>query len=155
MNIYYNGRNSRVEISEIYHPVHLMVHARFDDGYENIFFTDVESGRWTEQDLGFTELAGLIGEKYKSGSKGKKSVFRKLKWHFSIVDGKPVHFAYNNYSFSSLRVFEIFSPNRRYLFAMVCISRTEWKVLKIPGDFIYDNDLIINLTRILEPHLGY
>ncbi len=155
MYIYYNGSNTRVEISEIYHPVHLMFHAKFGDGYENIFFTDVESGRWIEQDLGFTELAGSIGEKYKSRSKGKKSVSRKLKWHFSSEGGKTVHFAYNNYSLFDLRVFEIFSPNRRYLFAMVCISRTEWKVLKIPGDITYNNDLIINLTRILEPHLGY
>ena len=154
MNIYYNGRNSRVEYLKIYHPVHLMAHVRFPDGYENIFFTDVESGKWTEQDLGFTELARLFGEQYKFKSTGEKSIYKKLVWHFCIHDGKPFHFAYCQYKIFDFSTFEIYSPNRRYLFAMVCVSSTEWKVIKIPGETMYDNDLIICLTRILEPHAG-
>jgi hypothetical protein len=154
MNILYNGSNTDVEFSEIYHPLHSMVHLRFADGYENIFFTDVETGRWTEQDLGFTELADLVGEKYESRFKPKKSVYRKLKWHYSIQDKKPIHFAYSHYKIFDLPVFEIYSPSRRYLFAMVCITKTEWKVIKIPGDLRYDNHLILELTRILEPHVN-
>jgi len=154
MNILYNGSNTEVEFSEIYHPLHSMVHMRFADGYENIFFTDVETGRWTEQDLGFTELADLVGEKYESRIKTKKSVYRKLKWHYSIQDKKPIHFAYSHYKIFDLPVFEIYSPSRRYLFAMVCITKTEWKVIKIPGDLRYDNNLILELTRILEPHVN-
>jgi len=153
MNILYNGSNTEVEFSEIYHPLHAMIHARFDDGYENIFFTDVETGRWTEQDLGFTELAERVGEEFESQSRKRKSVYRKLKWHYSIQDRKPIHFAYSYYKIFDLPVFEIYSPSRRYLFAMVCVTKTEWKVIKIPGDLQYDNSLIIELTRILEPHV--
>jgi hypothetical protein len=41
----------------------------------------------------FTELADLVGEKYEARVKAKKSVYRKLKWHYSIQDKKPIHFA--------------------------------------------------------------
>ena len=153
MTILYNDRYIEVEYSEIYHPLHLMIHARFEDGYENIFFTDVETGKWSEQDLGFTELAELVGEVFKSQFKGKKLVYRKLKWHFSIQDKKPIHFAFSHYKFFDLSVFEIYSTSRRYLFAMLCVTKTNWKVIKIPGKIQYDNNLIFKLTKILEPHV--
>lgn len=154
MNILYNGSHTEVDFSEIYHPLHSMVHAKFEDGYENIFFTDVETGKWTEQDLGFTELAERVGKTFDSQVKGKKPIYRKLKWHYSIQDKKSIHFAYSYYKIFDLPVFEIFSPSRRYLFAMVCVTKTEWKVIKIPGDLRFDNNLIPELTRILEPQVG-
>ena len=33
----------------------------FENGYENIFYTNVENGKWIEEDLGYTLLAELVG----------------------------------------------------------------------------------------------
>ena len=57
----FENQTTKVLIEEIYHPIHQMVHVIFEDGYENIFFTDIETGQWIEQDMGATALAKAVG----------------------------------------------------------------------------------------------
>ena len=51
------------QVTKIDHPYHQSYHVLFEDGYENIFFTDVETGNWIEEDLGETTLAANFGTK--------------------------------------------------------------------------------------------
>jgi len=51
------------KVTAIDHPYQQVYHVLFDDGYENIFFTDVETGNWIEEDLGETALAASFGTK--------------------------------------------------------------------------------------------
>ena len=51
------------KVTEINHPYHQLYHVQFEDGYENVFFTDAETGNWIEEDLGATALAGNFGKK--------------------------------------------------------------------------------------------
>ena len=60
-----DGTVSPARVYEIVHRHHNMYKVSFESGYENIFYTDVETGKWIEEDLGFTSLANKVGQQNK------------------------------------------------------------------------------------------
>lgn len=157
ISIDYNSRISEGIVDELFHPIHRMYTVKFDDGYENIFFTDVESGRWLEQDLGFTSLAESVGEKIKYLFPGSVKTKRDLQWYTSEEDewAEPVYFGFYHYKLGAFPVFEIYAPNRRFLFSMILVNKDFWQVFKIEDDWDYNNSekLMNALPEILEIYI--
>src|SRR5215216_6096275 len=92
----FENQTSKVLIQEIYHPIHQMVHVIFEDGYENVFFTDIETGDWIEQDLGNTGLAQAVGRSVEGKQKIAHSTIQ-LSWYHENTGCKPIHFGYIKY----------------------------------------------------------
>lgn len=145
-----DGTTQRVELYEMTHPVHCMFHAVFEDGYENIFFIDVESGEWVEQDVGFTSLAAMIGKKVEHlyfFDWGKKT----LTWFEEEENGKQIHFGFHADHTAGYLVYEIFAANRRYMFTLVRLQNHVWQLFKIPGSgWDYDETYIQKIPFILD-----
>jgi hypothetical protein len=140
-----------VAVSRLHHPLHLMYQVQFDDGYENIFFTDPETGCWIEQDLGKTELAFVLGEQLSQLS-NETIKTRSVTW-LDLMDTKEsFHFGYHQYRISEFPAFEIYSWNKRYLYTLVQIESTAWQVFRLsgPGEWEGGNDIIETLPYILE-----
>ena len=135
-----NGQAYSATITEVKHPYQLMFSVRFADEYENIFFNDVETGRWVEQDLGFTQLADELGKTFSTTSARKPAQKRKLKWISEIIHDKVVTFGYHLYIAEGYKVYEIYSHNRRYMFTLVKLNSELWQYFKIPMQFEWDYD---------------
>lgn len=145
-----DGHTQLVTLSEMAHPIHCMFHAVFEDGYENIFFADVESGEWVEQDVGFTSLASMIGKKIEHFyyfDCGKKE----LKWFNEDEHGRHIHFGYHADHTAGYLVYEIFASNRRYMFTLVKLQSHVWQLFKIPGSgWDYNQDYVQQIPFILD-----
>src|SRR6478735_1906555 len=94
-------------VKEIAHPRHSLFHVSFENGYENIFFTDVESGEWLEEDLGFTKLAATVGQSVNLQLSETILVHRPLVWQ--KIDGLTV-FGFYNYAYEDNEIYEIYRP---------------------------------------------
>src|SRR4051794_34439072 len=77
----FENHTSKILVEEIYHPIHQMVHVIFEDGYENIFFADIETGGWIEQELGATSLAQAVGILVKGEQKEMTRSTMQLSWY--------------------------------------------------------------------------
>ncbi len=146
-----DGHTQAITLSELSHPIHCMFHAVFEDGYENIFFADVESGEWVEQDVGFTSLAAMIGQKIEHlyfFDWGKKVIT----WiNEPEDDGKYMHFGYHADHTAGYLVYEIFAPNRRYMFTLVKLQNHVWQLFKIPGSgWEYNQEYVQQIPFILD-----
>lgn len=133
LELYIDEEHYRVMFDEITHPVHNMFHVQFDDGYENIFFSDVETGEWIEQDVGFTRLAALIGEHISYSLPRARSIRKDLAWHHSYCSDGIIEFGYHRDVAGNFPVYEIFAPNKRYMFTLVKLQTDTWQLFKIPG----------------------
>lgn len=133
IQILYNDRVYTAEISEIYHPIHWMFHVGFDDGYENIFFSDVETGKWVEQDLGFTQLAEMLGTKIESQIPKDNVIRKSVKWYHEESSGKYIHFGYHRFLVDGYSTYEIYAENKRYMFTLVKLNNDLWQLFKVPG----------------------
>lgn len=133
MELYLEGERHLVTLSEITHPVHCMVHAEFENGYENIFFADVETGDWVEQDLGFTRLASMIGDHLQNSYTGYHIARKELVWHHGFCNDQLIEFGYHRELTAGYPVYEIFATNRRYMFTLVKLKNDQWQLFKIPG----------------------
>jgi hypothetical protein len=146
-----DGESQLVTLTEMVHPIHCMFHAMFEDGYENIFFTDVETGHWIEQDVGATAMADMIGRKiihlYDINQVNKCVI-----WHAEHDEtGKLIEFGYCRDTSGGYLVYEIFSSNRRYMFTLVRLQNHVWQLFKIPGSgWGYDQAYIQKVPFILE-----
>lgn len=133
IQILIDDRLCTAEISEIYHPIHWMFHISFDDGYENIFFSDVETGNWIEQDLGFTSLAEMLGHKIEL-QMPKENVIRKtVQWYHEEANGKRIHFGFYRFLVDGFSTYEIYAENKRYMFTLVKLNNDLWQLFKVPG----------------------
>lgn len=144
------GATQSVTLSEMVHPIHCMFHAVFEDGYENIFFMDVESGGWVEQDVGFTSLAAMIGKRVER-LYYFDWVQKMITWFEDEENGKHIHFGYHADNTAGYLVYEIFAPNRRYMFTLVKLQSHVWQLFKIPGSgWEYDEEYIQKIPFILD-----
>jgi hypothetical protein len=124
----FEDTTSKVIVEEIYNPIHQMVHVIFEDGYENVFFTDIETGEWIEQDLGFTSLARAVGILVQDNSIEKFPI-QKLAWfRESNTAVKPLHFGFLKYRSGNNTFYAIFAVNKRYMFTLFK-NKHLWKVL--------------------------
>jgi len=134
-------------VTEIEHPVHFMYHILFEDGYENIFFTDPETDRWIEQDIGESQVAQLVGEELtRMMPASQKRGCLAINWFYGSFQEKLVHFGYHRYNLDEFIVFEIFAPNKRFLYTLVKLKKDHWKVFRLAnaewsGDSCLDSDL--------------
>lgn len=101
----------------------------FSNGYENIFFKDVESGRWVEEDLGFTELAAQVGKAALPFSRQPIHVHKMLVWHHEEYMGHFVHFGFYGYTQGSNRLYEVYHHNKKYLYTLVLNENGAWQVM--------------------------
>lgn len=124
----FDNTTSKVIVEEIYNPIHQMVHVIFEDGYENVFFTDIETGDWMEQDIGFTSLAYAVGKLVCEDDSNKKSLSKKLIWYHENSGKKPLHFGFLKYHSAGNAFYAIFASNKRYMFTLFK-NKHLWKVL--------------------------
>jgi hypothetical protein len=145
-----------VVVTRLHHPLHLMYQVQFEDGYENIFFTDPETGSWIEQDLGRTELAYILGEQLKTLS-NENIKTRTITWLDLKESAERLHFGYHQYKISDFPAFEIYSWNKRYLYTLVQIETTTWQVFRLsgPGEWEGGNEIVETLPYILEKFIKY
>jgi hypothetical protein len=124
----FDNATSKVIVEDIYNPIHQMVHVIFEDGYENIFFSDLETGEWIEQDVGFTSLAFAVGKLVCGDDLEKKPATRKLTWYHENSGKKPLHFGFLKYHSAGNIFYAVFSSNKRYMFTLFK-NKHLWKVL--------------------------
>ncbi len=152
IQLLYNHRIYTVEISEIYHPIHWMFHVSFNDGYENIFFSDVETGKWVEQDLGFTPLAELVGKKIESNIPKDHVTRKSVNWHHEGSGEKNIYFGYHRFIVDGYYTYEIYAENKRYMFTLVKLNSELWQLFKVPGmaGWNYNEDYIEEIPFIID-----
>lgn len=145
-----DGENQLIRLSEMTHPVHCMFHVQFEDGYENIFFTDIERKKWVEQDIGFSELAQQVGRKI-ANLYQFNWVTRDVEWYNENEVDKLLNFGYSKNTSGGYLVYEIFAANRRYMFTLVRLQNHVWQLFKIPGSgWDYNKDYVQRIPFILE-----
>lgn len=124
-----DGTESFAWVSEIVHRHHNMYKVSFKNGYENIFYTDVETGKWIEEDLGFTDLAWEVGKQIRSFMRNPIHVPKLLTWHKQFVDDKLVSFGFFNFMNGNQKFYQIYNANRKYMYTLVDMENDEWQIL--------------------------
>jgi len=123
-----------VKVTAIEHPYHQAYHILFDDGYENIFFTDVETGNWIEEDLGETTLAASFGTKVFLLENG--SLFppanKSLAWCKASAAEKVICFGFYTCMEGNDTVFEVYGDNHKFLYLFRRTARG-WKISGVDG----------------------
>ena len=116
-------------VTEIVHRHHNMYKVSFKDGYENIFYTDVETGKWIEEDLGFTLLAEAVGKQIKSFMRNPIHVPKLLTWHKQFINDKLVCFGFFNFMNGTQKFYQIYNSNKKYMYTLVDMDNSEWQIL--------------------------
>lgn len=123
------GGRAAVLITVLRKKQQLSVEATFENGYQNVFYVDVQSGEWVEEDLGFTQLAKIIGESV--GSMNLKTVHipKQLTWHhFCYKKGKKT-IGFFGYLDGDKKLFDVFDGNYKFMFTLQSITEDEWMFL--------------------------
>ena len=145
-----DGESQLVKLSEMAHPVHCMFHVQFEDGYENIFFTDIERKKWIEQDVGFSDLAQQVGKQI-ANLYHFNWVTRDVEWYSENEVDTILQFGYSRNTSGGYLVYEIFAANRRYMFTLVRLQNHVWQLFKIPGSgWDYKQEYVQRIPFILE-----
>jgi hypothetical protein len=137
------------KVTAIDHPYHQLYHVLFDDGYENIFFTDVETGNWIEEDLGETALAANFGTKVYL-LEGRTSISGKnkpLAWCKASAADKIVCFGFYTYVEGTDTFFEVYGNNHRFLY-LFRYTGNAWEVAGM-DNIIIEPQLYTDLIKII------
>ncbi len=151
LHISLDGQEAAILITEIQSRHHQMYKVTLENGYSNIFFTDVETGQWVEEDLGFTNLARQIGNQVKRLNFRPIHVPKLLNWHKLIVNDKPVSFGFFCFLHGNLKMFEIYNVNKKYMYTLAELQQDEWEVLN-HSEVVLNNidpSLIQHITKVL------
>ncbi|MEO8769922.1 MAG: hypothetical protein ABI402_07550 [Ferruginibacter sp.] len=124
-----DGVESFAWVTEIPNRHHNMFKVIFKNGYENIFFTDVETGLWVEEDMGFTQLAQDIGAQIRDFARNPIHVPKILTWHKQIVNDTVLNFGFFNFMKDKYKMYEIYNANKKYLYTLVEMDNEEWQIL--------------------------
>ncbi len=125
----FDNKPCHVLVDRIANPVHRsMYYLRFENGYENVFFTDSETGEWIEQDLGYTLLAKTFGTLV-DGNKAVAcdTLKKRITWFIENQELKVI-FGFNKKVCGKTLVYDIFGSNRRYMFTLIR-NIERWQVL--------------------------
>lgn len=141
-------------IREITNPKQEMVHVLFDSGYENVFYRDVESGLWIEQDLGATELAKRVGRARGPGFSFPTPSLR-LKWIHFTIGRQSIGFGFFKYPIADGLAFDIYSVNKRFMLTVSKVNEEAWYAIHYGGeaDWNFNADIIEELPILLEGFL--
>ena len=123
------GRESIAWITEIPHRHHAMYRVEFESGYENIFFTDVETGRWIEEDLGTTALAITVGNEIRKFMRNPYHVPKELIWHTQYEENSLVAFGFTYTYKGSHKLYELYGNNRKYMYTLADMGNDEWQIM--------------------------
>lgn len=118
-----------VTVEEVSHRHHNMLRASFKNGYENIFYTDVETGEWIEEDLGFTQLASALGKKIKKHLRSPYHVPKLLTWHNQLINGHCFKFGFFPFLNGNQKLYQIYNANRKFLYTLTEMENEEWQIL--------------------------
>lgn len=125
----FEGKESMATVQET-GPLHRGIfRVIFSNEYENIFYKDVESGRWIEEDLGYTELAQLVGARIRYRLDGPVHVPKLLHWHSEEWNGSKMDFGFTCSSHDDQRLFEIYDSRKKYLYTLVESESEGWEIL--------------------------
>jgi len=124
-----DGAESFAIVSEIVHRHHNMYKVVFKNHYENIFYTDVETGKWIEEDLGFTDLAREVGSQIRTFIRNPIHVPKLLTWHKQIIDDRLISFGFFNFMNGSQKFYQIYNSNKKYMYTLVDMDNDEWQLL--------------------------
>jgi hypothetical protein len=126
-------RIESIQITELPNPIQPMAFIEFENGYANVFFIDLETGNWVEQDLGFTQLADVLGPQLKHILHEQTRLKNNFTWCRKSISQEVFHFGYCTYDSDKERVYEIFATNRRYMFTLIRKAKGRWQILLMPG----------------------
>ena len=124
-----DGTEKLAWASEIVHRHHSMYKVSFKDGYENIFYTDVETGKWIEEDLGFTDLAREFGNQIRTFMRNPIHVPKLLTWHKQFIGDRLISFGFFNFMNGSQKFYQIYGFNKKYMYTLVDMDNDEWQIL--------------------------
>jgi hypothetical protein len=127
------NRIESIQITELPNPIQPMAYIEFENGYANVFFVDLETGRWVEQDLGFTQLAEVLGPQLKYILHEQAFSKNNFTWFRKSINKELFHFGYYSYRSDKEKVYEIFAANRRYMFTLISKAKGRWQILLMPG----------------------
>ena len=138
--------------TEIIHRHHCMYRVNFDNGYENIFFTDVETGNWLEEDLGFTSLAAEVGMQVNGSIRNLFHVPKQLTWHHEFENERPLCFGFIHIMNGNQHFYQVYNANRKYLYTLVEMENDEWHILGCSlaiSNYYLDTTFAKQVTAIL------
>lgn len=133
-----------VKVNNFHQPTYRVV---FENGYQNIFFKDVESGNWMEEDLGFTDLAKQLGNKVMPFEVEPVHVPRKLYWHGSPKNPSS-RFGFYPYRDGEKKLFEVYHFNKKYLYSLEWMDDS-WSIFKV-NQKLLDGDLVNLFDHVMK-----
>lgn len=143
--------------TEVNHRNHSMYRVAFSNGYENVFFTDVETGNWLEEDLGFTSLAAEVGMQVSGSLKTLFHVPKQLTWHHQYEDDKLVCFGFSHIMNGNQHFYQVYNANRKYLYTLVELENDEWQILGCSlaiSNYYLDTTFARQVTSILPRYIS-
>jgi hypothetical protein len=151
LHIPVDGQYAAILVTDIPHKHHLMFKAILESGYSNIFYTDVETGLWIEEDLGFTDLAQQIGQEVKKMKLKPIHVPKLLTWHKLVVNHRIVSFGFFSFLNGDNKMFEIYDSKKKYLYTLVEMGRDEWHIMSHDNVRVdtLDSNFIHEVTKVL------
>ena len=114
------------KVTAVDHPHHRLYHVIFEDGYENMFFTNVETGSWIEEDIGETALAAALGDKVDDLKAVSYAPCRPLSWCRATIADMIINFGFRTYMENSNTVFEVYTDNHKFLCNLVKNKKGSW-----------------------------
>ena len=148
------GQEMEARVTEIENRHQNQFKLRFKDGYENIFYTDVESGNWVEEDLGFTSLATEAGKQLRSFLRSPFHVPKILTWQKQQINGTVVCFGFFNFMNGNRKCYQIYGCNKKYMYTLVDMDNDEWQISgsTLSLDEQFDTRLAHRIIRILSAY---
>jgi hypothetical protein len=145
---------SSAKVRQIPHPHHTLFYVLFEDGYENMFFTDVETGRWVEEDLGETCLAKIFGLEIRRICGNQWHCPKILQWHKVITDGGLIHFGFYRYPPGDCLVYEIYGSNLKFRYNLVKTASQNWEIFGAYNLIIEEENVqqVKLIAEILDTH---
>ncbi len=140
-------------VTSIPNDHHLQYHVLFQNGYENIFFTDAETGNWIEEDLGETELARHFGERIAFLGDDVYVPCKALSWCRASIANMVINFGFCiNRKNNGHTIFEVYGDNHKFLCNLEKNETGQWDVynsLRVMTEYQYAN-LVQVIISIFE-----
>jgi hypothetical protein len=139
-------------ITPVDHGQQHLFHVLFSNGYENMFFTDVETGRWLEEDLGDTALAAAMATWFEPFLPSKRVGRKRVSWCRLHIGATNLCFGFLKRMENGRTVFEVYSDNRKFLCNLRRSKKGRWVIYgaaRTDAEWQYRNRLEV-ITRVLE-----
>lgn len=133
INLPLDGTNGFACVQEIGPRCQRIYSVLFSNEYQNIFYKDVESGEWIEEDLGYTELAARLGTAITNVTENSIHVPKLLIWHTESDSNTNFTFGFTSLMEHDQRQYEIYGGNKKYLFTLAESEEDNWQILGNSG----------------------